>query len=200
MLLLRLKCLHTRKTLHIIHFATSPSPKSNISDIAPGNQHDFNMASVPKPCDLCYDTLDHDLQNILPEVYQCGHTFCLQCVDTYLTKRTGDRIQCPLCQDMIMTENVDDIPNDHVDDFEMSQECSSQHKCCVHPEKPVTFTCMDCAVSVCNTCVIRGKHRDHSLAEVVVTEEDTIAATVSRLTDSLRSLDRAATDTADQLD
>ena len=47
-------------------------------------------------CSLCYELFNNT--DRAPKGLPCMHTFCLQCLDTYIKKNKGAKLRCPLCQ------------------------------------------------------------------------------------------------------
>ena len=116
-------------------------------------------------CSLCLE----DFKD--PRILSCFHTYCRNCLETYLQKssRTADSVAkfgCPICRTAIT------IPQKGVDGFqknfyllEEKKPKSSHPMCTLHSNEDLRFYCQNCAELVCRDCKVVA-HDGHSISMV----------------------------------
>ncbi|XP_050418673.1 E3 ubiquitin-protein ligase TRIM33-like [Patella vulgata] len=92
-------------------------------------------------CSLCLN----DFQQ--PIIIDCGHSFCLTCLEDYIQKTSKDDIfPCPLCRQdtKVMEFLFKQQTADH--------STSNIPQCDICPSTPSIFRCRDCRQYLCNSC------------------------------------------------
>ena len=62
-------------------------------------------------CSICLER--YNIQNKIPKILHCGHTFCRECWDK--SKKNSDNIlTCPICRKKELFDNIDDLSTNRV--------------------------------------------------------------------------------------
>ena len=119
-------------------------------------------------CLICFDPFDQ------PKVLQCGHTFCLRCLEQ-LSRSQDKCVSCPECRERTKspTEGMSKLGNDFritqtkdllvenslnhtettpVDESQDKDECEKCHML------PALVRCLQCQTKLCGMC-----HKSHYL-------------------------------------
>ena len=124
-------------------------------------------------CAVCLDQYNHT--NNIPKSLPCGHTFCRACLASLYNKDLTRSISCPTCRDKTTFSSVDDIQTNFslkamICDIPVTQSSSDRIMCTSHQDKVAETVCVDCKISMCNTCIIHSlksnPHANHSVEEV----------------------------------
>ena len=130
-------------------------------------------------CPLCFELFDHGER--IPKGLPCLHTFCLQCLDTYVQKNLEDHHLCPLCQAkfVVPCEGVNAVPTNTgmknmLDLLPIQSECDldqplTKPACSQHGYKEYVVLCMDCKAGLCSFCIAGlkdGVHNNHGFEDV----------------------------------
>ena len=121
-------------------------------------------------CPLCYDIFDHCEK--IPKALPCVHTFCLQCLDTYVQKKLDGQYSCPVCQSTfpVPSDGAKVLPTNtalkNMIDLLQSQTDSTMEQpakpvCSQHGNKEYLFICQACRVGLCTFCITQLKHGPH---------------------------------------
>ncbi|XP_033730697.1 tripartite motif-containing protein 3-like [Pecten maximus] len=131
---------------------------------------------------------------------QCQHSFCASCIADYMCSFTGKvSFPCPVCQ--CGNAGVDETV-DITDSFQLPEDVfiqklcdganisntgtSNQPECPVHPGNTMSYFCMQCDTSLCETC--RSEHQHGTSCQVLDIQEnaDTIQEVSAQKSESLK--------------
>lgn len=123
----------------------------------------------------------------------CSHSFCKGCRESYLENHLKDEAPCPACKvKEIQPEQIDGLVTNFDSALDMQESVPESNekksKCPDHPSKVYTFICIDCMCYVCNSCILTGVHKEHSLEAVEDADED-FAKKSAEIGDILKSLE-----------
>ena len=135
---------------------------------------DFSLTKAVEEellCHLCYDLLKD------PRDLECPHVFCLLCIKKIIGNSVT--IECPECRHVtfVPTDGMDSLkPNlrmrNMIEKFtsHTRKADENQHddllipRCPHHPDEKLNFKCVECAVLVCQYCLVRN-HQGHDIQE-----------------------------------
>ena len=128
-------------------------------------------------CSLCYEIFNHAEK--APKGLPCMHTYCLECLETFVSKNLDFQLKCPLCQGTftIPEGGVKALPNnlavkhllDNLPDVQSAGDLSqmkigSGATCNVHKKGDCEFMCKTCLLPLCSECIVgitKGPHSNH---------------------------------------
>ena len=128
-------------------------------------------------CAICQETFD--LQDRVPRMLPCGHTYCQRCLTGLFTRSP---VLCPEDRSPISVSSVADLAKN----FALLRVVQKKHdsvprtdttiKCAEHRKK-LEYVCLDDKVKICANCALFGRHKGHNVrAEDEVMREVTIRA------------------------
>ena len=120
-------------------------------------------------CPVCFNPFD--VKNTIPKILNCGHTFCLNCLNNINV--------CPQCRQRSLGDSPVSLstnfrafmisPKDNLyigSPLAVKEEDDvPEEKCPMHPSKTIQRFCKDCSKFICFHCKYQS-HENHRLRRI----------------------------------
>ncbi|KAM4698676.1 uncharacterized protein WCC33_014199 [Rhinophrynus dorsalis] len=132
-----------------------------------------------------------------PVTLQCGHNFCLVCINRTWDNQEERRYSCPECRlrfrkrpelkrNLILCNIVERLlSTPPVQNLNRTQTCLENRKCPIH-EKILKYYCPEDGACVCASCCLVGEHRGHQV-ELLNEASEKKKETLRNVLDKLKS-------------
>jgi hypothetical protein len=166
-------------------------------------------------CPQCQ--VKYNNSNNLPRIlYNCGHTFCEECLNILHKQQSCKNISCPLCQtenlvedvntltkNLVLVENTLQISSSNVSFIEKEKEIipnkKSQKLICPSHSKDLEAFCETDKMMLCVSCILESDHKNHDLSSIdkaaqkerafIQSGYDKVLELESQLSDSLQKIE-----------
>ena len=135
------------------------------------------------------------------------HTFCLECLQSFVKNTNDRRLPCPLCKVLftVPQKGVKTIPNNILATQlldKLPEKGTPSTICQEHDEDGMYYLCKTCIVPLCVDCMVdldKGKHKDHDVETVQGTAVHKITQEYHGLKVKVEKVDQDSSKTLDTI-